>query len=153
MAIIAEQTIDLARTLSQALIVEDDPTLQRLYEDYLEGGSFALRISRTLREAIAELDELVPAAILLDLNLPDGHGHQLLEVVRERKLDTAVIVVTSAGSINMAVESMRLGAYDFLVKPFSVHALQKAVFAARRRTFPLDYRRYLGLDAEALQVA
>ena len=133
MAIFAEQTMDLARSLSQALIVEDDPTLQRLYEDYLEGGSFALRIARTLKEAIAELDELVPAAILLDLNLPDGHGHQLLEVVRERKLDTAVIVVTSAGSINMAVESMRLGAYDFLVKPFSAERLRVTLSNAIER--------------------
>jgi two-component system, repressor protein LuxO len=125
--------MDLARTLSQALIVEDDPTLLRLYGDYLGDDDSTLRVARTLKEAIAQLDEQVPAAILLDLNLPDGHGHQLLEVVGERKLDTAVIVLTSAGSINMAVESMRLGAYDFLVKPFSPDRLRVTLSNAIER--------------------
>jgi DNA-binding NtrC family response regulator len=133
MASFAEKRTEVVGALPQTLIVEDDPTLQRLYEDYLDGHGLALRHARTLAEAVAMLDQPVPAAILLDLILPDGHGHQLLEVVRERKLDTAVIVVTSAGSINMAVESMRLGAYDFLVKPFSPERLRVTVGNAIER--------------------
>ena len=112
------------RTQPQVLIVEDDPTVMRLYEDYLEGDDLVLRQARTLAAATAAIEDTVPSAILLDLNLPDGHGHRLLEIIRDRKIDTAVIVVTSAGSINMAVESMRLGAYDFLVKPFNPERLR-----------------------------
>jgi two-component system repressor protein LuxO len=106
------------------LLVEDDPTLIRLYGAYLENMGVNLCYAGSIAEARAVITEAKPAAILLDLILPDGHGHELLREIRAENIEMAVIVVTSAGSINMAVESMRLGAFDFLVKPFSMDRLK-----------------------------
>ena len=97
--------------------------------------------------------------VITDVHMPMGNGLELLHyirtctVVRNFRPDMPVVMMSGMASPKVASTARTLDVSAFLVKPFSVHALQKAVFAARRRTFPLDYRRYLGLDAEALQVA
>jgi DNA-binding NtrC family response regulator len=106
------------------LLVEDDPTLWRLYMAYLERAGIDAVHAGTVAEAKAAIAEQAPAVVLLDLILPDGHGYDVLQQLRANGCDAPVIVITSAGSISMAVESMRAGAYDFLVKPFSPERLQ-----------------------------
>jgi two-component system repressor protein LuxO len=127
------------------LVVEDDPTLTRLYGAYLEGMGVTLRYAGSAAEARALVAEAIPAVMLLDLMLPDGHGHDLLGELHEKGIETAVIVVTSAGSINMAVESMRLGAYDFLVKPFSLDRLRVTLGNA------LELRRLKRINKQLIQ--
>jgi two-component system repressor protein LuxO len=117
---IAETLADRA----QVLLVEDDPTLWRLYMAYIERAGVEAVHAGTVAEARAVLADHVPAVVLLDLILPDGHGYEVLQQLRSNGCDAPVIVITSAGSISMAVESMRAGAYDFLVKPFSPERLQ-----------------------------
>jgi|HubBroStandDraft_1064217.scaffolds.fasta_scaffold00007_127 two-component system repressor protein LuxO len=117
----------IAETLADravVLLVEDDPTLWRLYMAYIERTGIEAVHAGSVAEARAVLAEHVPAVVLLDLILPDGHGYEVLQQLRASGCDAPVIVITSAGSISMAVESMRAGAYDFLVKPFSPERLQ-----------------------------
>ncbi len=83
--------------------------------------------------------------VLLDLILPDGHGYEVLQQLRTSGCDAPVIVITSAGSISMAVESMRAGAYDFLVKPFSPERLQVTLNNA------LELRRLKRLERDLVQ--
>jgi two-component system, repressor protein LuxO len=106
------------------LLVEDDPTLWRLYMAYIERAGIEAVHAGSVAQARAVLADNVPAVVLLDLILPDGHGYEVLQQLRANGSDAPVIVITSAGSISMAVESMRAGAYDFLVKPFSPERLQ-----------------------------
>jgi two-component system repressor protein LuxO len=106
------------------LLVEDDQTLWRLYMAYLDRLGIAAVHAGSVREAKAALAEQAPSVVLLDLILPDGHGYEVLQQLRADGSDAPVIVITSAGSIAMAVESMRAGAYDFLVKPFSAERLE-----------------------------
>jgi len=108
----------------KVLLVEDDPTLSRLYVAYLERAGVIPHHAATVAEAKAILLQIKPSVVLLDLILPDGHGFEVLQVLRDGDSDAPVIVVTSGGSISSAVESMRAGAYDFLVKPFSPERLQ-----------------------------
>jgi len=108
----------------KVLLVEDDPTLSRLYVAYLERAGVAPFHAATVAEAKATLAQIRPSVVLLDLILPDGHGFEVLQALRDGDSDAPVIVVTSGGSISSAVESMRAGAYDFLVKPFSPERLQ-----------------------------
>ena len=103
----------------KVLLVEDDPTLSRLYVAYLERAGVTPYHAATVAEAKATLAQIQPSVVLLDLILPDGHGFEVLQSLRDGESDAPVIVVTSGGSISSAVESMRAGAYDFLVKPFS----------------------------------
>jgi len=108
----------------KVLLVEDDPTLSRLYTAYLERAGVEPWHAATVAEARAALAQMRPSVVLLDLVLPDGHGFEVLQALRDGEFDAPVIVVTSGGSISSAVESMRAGAYDFLVKPFSPERLQ-----------------------------
>jgi two-component system repressor protein LuxO len=108
----------------KVLLVEDDPTLSRLYVAYLERAGVIPLHAATVADAKATLAQVQPSVVLLDLILPDGHGFEVLQALRDGESDAPVIVVTSGGSISSAVESMRAGAYDFLVKPFSPERLQ-----------------------------
>ena len=108
----------------KVLLVEDDPTLSRLYVAYLERAGVEPLHAATIAAAKAALAEIHPSVVLLDLLLPDGHGYEVLKALHDGHIDAPVIVVTSGGSIASAVESMRAGAYDFLVKPFSPERLQ-----------------------------
>jgi DNA-binding NtrC family response regulator len=105
------------------LLVEDTPSLARLYNQYLEGEDLAVTAVGTGKEALQELSADPPGVVLLDLRLPDMDGLDILKEIRSRELPCEVVVITAHGSINVAVEAMRAGAYDFLVKPFNADRL------------------------------
>jgi two-component system, repressor protein LuxO len=109
------------------LVVEDTALLSLLYENVLGRAGHPVAIAATLAEARAHLARDRFPLVLLDLQLPDGDGMALLEEVRARNPETRVIVITANGSINRAVEAMRAGAFDFLVKPFDEARLMGAV--------------------------
>ena len=114
------------------LLVEDTPSLARLYRQYLEGEKLAVTAVTTGSEALRELAAHPPDVVLLDLRLPDMDGLDILKDIQSRKLPCEVVVITAHGSINVAVEAMRAGAYDFLVKPFNADRLLVTVRNARK---------------------
>ena len=99
------------------LIIEDSPSLALGYAAQLEEAGYLVTLAATLAEAREALSGGTFVAALLDLQLPDGDGLSLLE---DRTDDApAYIVITSDGSLSRAIAAMRLGAFDFLVKPVS----------------------------------
>lgn len=108
---------------SRILLVEDTVSLARTYMAYLRDHPYDVTHVETGKEAFAALDKETPDAVLLDLMLPDISGLEILKAISERKLPTAVVVITAHGSVNTAVEAMRLGAFDFVVKPFNEERL------------------------------
>ncbi len=106
-------------TTPTILLVEDDQSMARAYLAYLADEPYDVTHVATGAEALAELERQAPDIMLLDLRLPDMEGFEVLQWAQEQELPTASVVITGHGSINAAVESMRLGAGDFLVKPFS----------------------------------
>ena len=78
----------------------------------------------TGREALAALNKSLPDAVILDLKLPDMDGMDILKEMTSRGLPCPVVVITAHGSINTAVEAIRAGATDFLVKPFNGERLK-----------------------------
>jgi DNA-binding NtrC family response regulator len=92
---------------------------------------------------------LRPAALLLDLELPDGSGLDLIEAARSAGLDPAAIVITGHGSVNAAVEAMRAGAYDFLVKPVDAERLLTTLRNALERRRLAQIVGTLGTDLGA----
>jgi DNA-binding NtrC family response regulator len=105
------------------LLVEDTPSLARLYHQYLEGEDLVVTAVGTGTDALRELSAAPPGVVLLDLRLPDMDGLDILREIQSRELPCEVVVITAHGSINVAVEAMRAGAYDFLVKPFNADRL------------------------------
>jgi DNA-binding NtrC family response regulator len=105
------------------LLVEDSPSLSRAYEEYLRNGPYKVVHVDTGAAAMVELDRRVPEAVVLDLKLPDMDGMSILTRITGARMPTVVIVITAHGSINVAVDAMRGGAFDFLVKPFTAERL------------------------------
>jgi DNA-binding NtrC family response regulator len=113
------------------LIVEDTTSMAELYRAYLEKAGFDVDVAATGAQALRSIEEAPPGAIVLDLNLPDMSGLAILDKVVAAKLASNVVVVTTDGSIKIAVEAMRKGAHDFIVKPFSADRLVTTVSNAR----------------------
>ncbi len=114
------------------LLVEDTPSLSEAYAGVLRRAGYAVDCAATVAEADARHAETRHSVVLLDLMLPDGDGLDVLRRMRAADPDVRAIVITANGSINRAVEAMRVGAVDFLVKPFDAGRLLRAVEAARR---------------------
>jgi len=105
-------------TKPRLLLVEDTPSILRLYHEVLKALDVELIDAETGGRALDVLDETIPDVVLLDVELPDINGIDILRRIRARDLPCAVIVVTAHGSVKTAVEAMREGAYDFIIKPF-----------------------------------
>ena len=97
-------------------------------EQTLRAAGYEVAAAETAANGLALFRQLRPAALFLDLHLPDGDGLDVLRTVKsENGDDTAVIVMTAFGEISTAVEAMRLGAYDYLKKPFDFDELEVLV--------------------------
>jgi two-component system repressor protein LuxO len=105
-------------TKPRLLLVEDTPSILRLYHEVLKTLDVELIDAETGARALDVLGETIPDLVLLDVELPDINGIEILRRIRARNLPCAVIVVTAHGSVKTAVEAMREGAYDFIIKPF-----------------------------------
>ena len=114
------------------LLVEDTPSLSMVYQSVLDRAGLNVRPVFGARDAMAEFDRKASRIVLLDLILPDGNGLDVLRQMKARSPETKVLVITANGSINRAVEAMRGGAFDFLVKPFDDRRLIGAVQSAVR---------------------
>ena len=132
------------------LLVEDTPSLARLYAEYLRKLDCEVTIEPIGARALEFIRERPPEVALLDLQLPDMNGLEVLEKLQSERAPTGVVVITAHGSVNTAVEAMRLGAYDFLVKPFSADRLlvtvRNTVERLRLERIVETYREDLGRD-------
>ncbi|KPQ07714.1 MAG: putative response regulator [Rhodobacteraceae bacterium HLUCCA12] len=114
------------------LLIEDTPSLQMIYASALTRAGFDVVACGTASEGMAEFRRLRSRVVLLDLMLPDRAGLEVMRDFLEMEPQTCVTVITANGSINKAVEMMRAGAHEFLVKPFDDQRLLAAVENARR---------------------
>ncbi|OQY43626.1 MAG: sigma-54-dependent Fis family transcriptional regulator [Candidatus Parabeggiatoa sp. nov. 2] len=105
------------------LLVEDDLVVAECYKNYLENEPINLVHVDTGEAALLHLQQATPAAILLDLGLPDISGMDILKWVSEQKLNCAVVVITMENTVNVVVEAMRYGAFDFIEKPCQANRL------------------------------
>jgi two-component system, repressor protein LuxO len=109
------------------LLVEDTPSLQMLYRSVLLQAGYRVLSASTAGEALGFMQDNAVQVVLLDLVLPDRDGLDLMADLRSHNSALHVIVMTAHGSINKAVEAMRAGAQEFLVKPFDEARLLAAL--------------------------
>ncbi|CCN46953.1 quorum-sensing sigma-54 dependent transcriptional regulator LuxO [Vibrio nigripulchritudo] len=115
------------------LMVEDTASVAALYRSYLSPLGLDITIVGTGKDAVESLEERTPDLILLDLRLPDMTGMDVLSSVKSNYPDVPVIFMTAHGSIDTAVEAMRKGAQDFLIKPCEADRLCVTVNNAIRK--------------------
>jgi two-component system repressor protein LuxO len=105
------------------LLVEDTASLAAVYGEYLRGAGYATEHAPSAEVALKSAAANRPDGVLLDLRLPDADGLSVLRALRREDADLPVVVMTAHGSVITAVEAMRAGAVDFLVKPFAAERL------------------------------
>jgi len=105
------------------LVVDDNPAIRKLFERLLSKDGFNVIGTASIEEAQTALDQRKLDLAFIDLVLPDGNGMELLQSIKKTKSDLPVIVITGHGSIELAVDAMKNGAFDFMVKPFEHNEL------------------------------
>ena len=109
------------------VIVEDTLSLARVYQDYLRADGHVVDHVVNGSNAIERLRQNPPDVLVLDLVLPDMDGREVLRAAANIAPKCKIVVITAHGSINIAVEAMRDGAWDFLLKPFTADKLRETV--------------------------
>jgi two-component system NtrC family response regulator len=117
---------------NQILVVDDDSSLRRVMKMQLEEAGYEVSLASDGEEAWKMLQEEEPPLVITDLRMPTT-GLELLGRMTKQGLQTTVIVVTAFGTIETAVEAMRLGAYDYVTKPLDFEALVLVVHRAMER--------------------
>ena len=118
---------------ARVLVVDDDAASRELLEVRLHALKCEVVLAADGREALAAIRRETPALVLLDLQMPGMGGMEVLREVRQDRIDLPVIVVTAHGSIERAVEAMKEGAYDFILKPFDPKHLEIVIRKALER--------------------
>lgn len=128
LAAVGEASTDIQpRYDSPVLLIEDTASLAMAYRKLLERAGYAVEWRENLASGREAAKRLSPSVVLLDLMLPDGDGLDLMRELSSAGARSNVIAITANGSVNRAVEAMREGAFDFLVKPFDERRLIQAV--------------------------
>jgi DNA-binding NtrC family response regulator len=128
---------------ARVLIVDDDAASRRLLEVRLRALECDIAQAVDGQEALAAIQQEVPALMLLDLQMPRVDGMDVLRTLRREGIDLPTIVITAHGSIQTAVEAMKEGAYDFLPKPFDPKHLEIVVRKALERRQLLESNQLL----------
>jgi DNA-binding NtrC family response regulator len=118
---------------ARVLVVDDDAASRELLEVRLNALHCGVVMAADGREALSAVREERPALALLDLQMPGMDGMEVLRALRGDGIDLPVIVITAHGSVQNAVEAMKQGAYDFILKPFDPKHLELVVRKALER--------------------
>src|ERR1043166_5531017 len=108
---------------TRIMVVDDDVNMRDLMITLLESESYDVIPAETAAAAQAAFEGPQPDAVLLDLQLPDGHGLDLLPAIKKHWPATEVIVMTGNATFDAAVEATKRGAYHFLNKPLDTQSL------------------------------
>ncbi len=117
------------------LIVEDEPELGKVILESLSQNGYSTHLAESAEKALNLIGQKAFDLIVSDIRLPDMSGLQLLDHVNVHSHSTPVILMTGFGSVQNAVDAMRKGAFDYLLKPFSLKTLHQGIENALRQSF------------------
>ncbi len=120
--------------MAKILVIDDEPGMRRILDTNLRRDAHVVREAAGAVEAIDILKREDFDVVLTDQRMPDGSGLDVLHAAQEDDPTTSVIFLTAVGTLELAVESMRQGAFDFLTKPFAPDVVRAAVRRASEHT-------------------
>jgi two-component system response regulator ResD len=123
----------MAHTRGSVLVVDDEPTIGEVVSRYLQRAGYETRVAEDGLEALDAVAERAPDLIVLDLMLPGLDGLEVMRRVRAEDRASAIILLTAKGEESDRIVGLRLGADDYVVKPFSPAELVARVDAVLRR--------------------
>lgn len=116
------------------LVVDDEEEIRKLAARELGTPQRRIRTAGTSREAVGAFKSETFDVVLLDLRLPDGSGMDLLSLFQDLAPEVQVIIMTAFADVDTAVQAMKLGAYDYIAKPFALDRLELIIEKAFQRT-------------------
>lgn len=140
--------------LEKILVIDDERGIREGCQRALTSEGFQIETAATLQEGgeLVRLGGFV--LVLLDVMLPDGHGLDLLPTIQEIDPEIVVVIITGFATVEMAVDAIKQGAYDFISKPFSVDQLLMTVHQGlERRRLMLEAKRLQDIEREAETLA
>ncbi len=117
------------------LIVEDEKSMREVLKILLEGEDYDVMTASDGLEGLSSLDKDIFDLVITDMKMPRADGFQILKKVKEISPDTIVIMITAFGTTETAIEAMKLGAYDYINKPFNIDEIRiiiKKAFEKKR---------------------
>jgi DNA-binding response OmpR family regulator len=117
----------------RVLLVEDDKVLGAAIRDHIAANGYGVDWMQRIEDARLALASTAYELVLLDLNLPDGRGLDLLREIRAARNRVPVIITTAQDQIAVRIEGLNSGADDYLVKPFDLSEMSARIAAVARR--------------------
>ncbi len=111
---------------NEILIVDDNPDIRNILKELISDLGYKTRVAANYHQALTEIDKKLPHVALLDVklsNTENNEGLKLLDHIKNKNKDIPVIIISGHANIEMAVESLRLGAFEFIQKPFDKNRL------------------------------
>lgn len=112
------------KRIPKVLIIDDQDALREIIAKRLKRNGYEVIQTGTAAEGLAYIKDILFDTILLDIKLPDGDGLKLLPQIKELQPDLQVVMLTGHGTIESAIDAMKLGAYDYLTKPCNLSELE-----------------------------
>ena len=119
--------------MHKILIIEDEKEMARGLKDILEFEGYEAATAENGKEGLQAIGRKEPDCIILDLMLPDISGYEVCEQIRQKKLNTPILMLTAKSQEYDKIRGFKVGADDYLTKPFSVGELLARVMALLRR--------------------
>ena len=117
----------------RALVVDDEEAMRHMLSLVLRREGYEVLTAANGKEALSKLESHLFDFILMDVVMPEMDGLDLLEAIKDRKVETTVIMMSAYGSLDTAVEAMKRGAYDYISKPFKPDEILLALRKADER--------------------
>ena len=115
---------------NEILIVDDNPDIRNILGELISDLGYKIRVAANYQQALSEIDKKLPDVALLDVklsNTENNEGLKLLDHIKSKNKDIPVIIISGHANIEMAVDSLRLGAFEFIQKPFDKDRLTNFV--------------------------
>jgi two-component system sensor histidine kinase/response regulator len=141
-------------TSARILVVDDEEGIREGCRRALEPQGFTIETAATIQEGLCKIQEDDFNLVLLDVMMPDGRGIDLLAPIHEKDPDTVSVIITGYATVELAVEAIKQGAYDFISKPFTTDLLLMTVNQGlERRRLSLEAKRLQAVEQEAAELA
>ena len=142
------------QAINRILVVDDELGLREGCRRALTRHGYPVDVAATGQEGLAKIQEGEFALVLLDVMMPDISGIELLKAIQNHDPDIVCIIITGYATVELAVSAMKLGAYDFIAKPFSDDNLVLAVEKGlEHRRLELEARRLQQIEEEAWRLS
>ena len=130
---------------TEILIIDDNPDIRNILNDLISDAGYKTRLAANYNQALTEIDKKLPEVAIIDVKLDkgDNDGIELLNHIKQKNKDIPVIIISGHANIEMAVKSLKSGAFEFIQKPFDRERLMNFIKRASENYELIKQNKYL----------